>query len=266
MNNIENQAKDEVRELLKDLVVSPVSSDLKNKITEVTESLSELQNELKELNVIKGLISGKVDNLGNAFNGNLSSIQSSVDACENYCKKIKPKTEKLDDIQSKVIESLSRLTEAINEFKTIKERIPEDFAVRFEKLSSDICNCQSVFDGVKKQLFDTISTCSSDLNLANGKLDEMKTTLSDSNERIGYIDNNITNQMHSFLQNIDNKSHSLIESIDDISISIEKKKFEISEEQEHQYKQNKIMILSILVLSVINLVGLLGLIIFHFIR
>lgn len=265
MNSIENQTKDEVRELLKDLVVSPVSIDLNNKITEVTESLSELQKRLNELNDIKCLINRKTDKLGNSFDVKLSNIQSGIDACEDYCKKIKQKTDKLDDIQLKVIEPLSKITEAINEFKTIKDRIPEDFAVKLDKVSSDISICQSVCDDVNKQLFGAINSCSSELNEANGKLDEMKTTLSNSIVRIDNIENNITNQMQSFLQNIDNKAHSLIESIGDISVSIEKKRFEISKEQEHQFKQNKIIILSILILSVINMVGLLGLIIFHFI-
>ena len=118
MNSIDDQAKNEVRDLLKDLVVSPVSEELGDKITKLEESLSELIKMPNKLNGLKGIIEIKTDNITEKLE-TLDIVSENINSCEKICKDIKVKANKMDDIQSKMIELLSILNDNnIDELRT----------------------------------------------------------------------------------------------------------------------------------------------------
>lgn len=118
MNSIDDQAKNEVRDLLKDLVVSPVSEELGDKITKLEESLSELIKMPNKLNGLKGIIEIKTDNITEKLE-TLDIVSENINSCEKICKDIKVKANKMDDIQSKMIELLSILNDnKIDELRT----------------------------------------------------------------------------------------------------------------------------------------------------
>ena len=216
MNSIDDKAKHEVQELLQDLVVSPVSKKIGEEITELSESLSKLQDVHNKFNVLGGIIENKISKISKKLDS-LDEVSDNIDSLEtNFLKNIKAKTDKLDDLQSKVIDPLSRLTESINELKTIKEpilNIEKEIDVKFKKVSDDINACQSLCKEINKTLSNEIQS------LCNG-----------------------------------------------ISISLENKNSEVSEEHNRQYQQNRTSFLILISLSVINLLGLIGLIIIHVIH
>ena len=118
MNSIDDKAKNEIQELLQELVVSPVSKELGDKVTQLEESLSELQKVPGKFNILIGLIESKADNISNKLEI-IDDISSNIISCEGLCKDIKVKSEKLNDIQSKVIELLSILNNSkIDELRT----------------------------------------------------------------------------------------------------------------------------------------------------
>ena len=123
MNSIDDKAKNEVQELLQDLVVSPVSKELGEEITKLSDSLSKLQDVPNKFNVLRGIIGNKTSEISEKLN-NLDDTLENINSWEiNYLKKIKTKTDNFDGFQSKVIDPLSIITESINELKTIKEPI-----------------------------------------------------------------------------------------------------------------------------------------------
>ena len=269
MNNIDDKAKDEVRELLNELVVSPISGGFDEKIAKVTESLLELEKVSNEFKRINGLIENKSRSLSKDFYGLFNPVQSTIDAIELNCKNIKEKTGKLDDIQLKVIESLSIIKESINETKAIKEAIQNEEKTlskvddKLQDVSSQIKACQTVCEEMKQQLLEKVETCCIELNGANGKLDELRATLSNFTEQVGNIEKDMPKQLQGITQNIDNSVRTLNDSLGSISTSLEKKNSEVSKEHERQFKQNRNSFLIIIVLSAINMLGLIGLILIH---
>lgn len=269
MNNIDDKAKDEVRELLNELVVSPISGEFDEKIAKVTNSLLKLEKVSNEFMVIKGLIEYKSTRLSADFCAKLENVSSTIGAIELNCKNIKEKTGKLDDIQLKVIESLSVIKDSINETKAIKEVIQNEEKTlskvddKLQDVSSQIKACQTVCEEMKQQLLEKVQTCCIEINGANGKLDELRVTFSNFAEQVGNIEKDMPKQLQGITQNIDNRVRTLNDSLDSISTSLEKKNSEVSEEHKRQFKHNKYLFLLVIVLSVINMLGLIGLILIH---
>lgn len=215
MNNIDDKAKNEVQELLQDLVVSPVSKELGEEITKLSESLSKLQDVPNKFKVLRGFIEDNTSKISEKL-GDIDDVSDNINRLELVFKKIKAKTDNLDGFQSKVIEPLSKVTESINDLKAIKEpilNIEKEIDVKFKGVSNDINACQSLCKEINKTLSNEIQS------LCNG-----------------------------------------------ISISLENKNSEVSEEHNRQYKQNRTSFLILISLSVINLLGLIGLIIIHVIH
>lgn len=116
MNSIDDKAKNEVQELLQDLVVSPVSKKIGKEITELSESLSKLQDVPNKFNVLGGIIENKISKISNKLDSLDEEVSNDIGSLENnFLQKIKAKTDNLDGFQSKVIEPLSRLTEVSEE-------------------------------------------------------------------------------------------------------------------------------------------------------
>lgn len=215
MNSIDDKAKNEVQELLQDLVVSPVSKELGEEITKLSESLSKLQDMPNKFKELKGIIENNTSEISEKL-GDIDDVSYNINRLELVFKKIKAKTDNLDGFQSKVIEPLSKVTESINDLKAIKEpilNIEKEIDVKFKGVSNDINACQSLCKEINKTLSNEIQS------LCNG-----------------------------------------------ISISLEKKNSEVSEEHNRQYQQNRTSFLILISLSVINLLGLIGLIIIHVIH
>lgn len=169
MNSIDDKAKNEVQELLQDLVVFPVSKKIGEEITELSESLSKLQDVHNKFNVLVGIIENKISKISKKLDS-LDEVSDNIDSLEtNFLKNIKAKTDKLDDLQSKVIDPLSRLTESINELKTIKEpilNIEKEIDVKFKEVSNDINACQSFCKEINKTLSDEIRTLCNSINIS----------------------------------------------------------------------------------------------------
>ena len=169
MNSIDDKAKNEVQELLQDLVVSPVSKELGEEITKLSESLSKLQDVPNKFNVLSRIIEDKTSEISKKLD-NLDDTLENINSWEiNYLKKIKTKTDNLDGFQSKVIEPLSKVTESINDLKTIKEpilNIEKEIDVKFKGVSNDINACQSLCKEINKTLSDEIRTLCNSINIS----------------------------------------------------------------------------------------------------
>lgn len=114
MNEINQQAKDDVRGLLYELVVSPVSTDIKRVVEELDNLLSnfstENENKIKSLKSSIGLKLTRLRESLDVLNGNIQS-------CEEDCKIIKLKAEKANEgitVINKDIQKLQALKEDIN--------------------------------------------------------------------------------------------------------------------------------------------------------
>ena len=267
-NNIDDKAKDEVRELLNELVVSPISGEFDEKIAKVTESLLKLEKVSNEFNIIESLIRNESSKLSN-FHVKLDEVSSTIGAIELNCKNIKEKAGKFDDIQLKVNESLSVIKDSINETKAIKEAIQNEEKTlskvdnKLQDVSSQIKACQTVCEEMKQQLLEKVQTCCIEINGANGKLDELRATLSIFVEQVGNIEKDMSKQLQGITQNIDYRVRTLNDSLGSISTSLEKKNSEVSEEHKRQFKHNKYLFLIVIVLSVINMLGLILIHVFH---
>ena len=168
MNSINDQAKNEVQELLQDLVVSPVSKELGKEITKLSESLSKLQDVPNKFYELRGFIENRTEKISDKLD-NLDELSNIIISCEGICRKIKAKTDKLDEFQSKVIEPLSILTESINELKAIKEpilNIEKEIDAKFKEVSNDINACQSLCKEINKTLSDEIRTLCNGISIS----------------------------------------------------------------------------------------------------
>ena len=225
-NSIDSQAKNEIGELLKELVVAPVSDGFRGQLIEATASLAKLEEKLNELKTISGKIENIKDSLSKKLYPNIDDIISSIGSIEEKNKDIKTKTGKIDDIQSKV-------NEAIKEFNITKEPIQ---------------NIEKILNENKRDIQSCLILCQA------------------ISDRIGNFEMKISYQLHHITQNIDNSFHSVNDSIRGISTSLENKRLNASEEHKLQYKQNKNSFLILIVLSIINMLGLIGLLMIHFIH
>lgn len=110
-NSIDDKAKNEVRELLQELVVSPVSKELGEKTTNLKKEFSELEKVPKKLDILSGQIEyneGIIKTSTENIDEKLDRLESVCNNCEKICKIVKEKTAKLDDMlenkSSKVFE------------------------------------------------------------------------------------------------------------------------------------------------------------------
>lgn len=169
MNSIDDKAKNEVQELLQDLVVSPVSKELGEEITKLSESLSKLQDVPNKFKVLRGFIEDNTSKIPEILEESLNGVSNNINSLELVFKKIKAKTDNLDGFQSKVIEPLSKVTESINDLKAVKEpilNIEREIDVKFKKVSDDINACQSSCKEINKTLSDEIRTLCNSINIS----------------------------------------------------------------------------------------------------
>lgn len=121
MNNINTQAKNEVRDLLAELVVSPVASDVKSLISGIENSLSNLREEDNKNNQgLKGLITRELNTLSKVLN-KFDEVSDNIGGLEQTLKLIKYKTDLLDAISSDVKENYQKISEIINNIESLKE-------------------------------------------------------------------------------------------------------------------------------------------------
>lgn len=114
MNEINQQAKDDVRKLLDELVVSPVSTDIERVVEKLDNLLSnfstENENKINSLKRSIGVILPRLRESLDVLNGNIQS-------CEEDCKIIKRKAENANEeisVINKDIQKLQALKEDIN--------------------------------------------------------------------------------------------------------------------------------------------------------
>lgn len=121
MNNINTQAKNEVRELLEELVVSPVASNVKGIMSSIENSLTKLSEEEKKKNLgLTSLITRESNKLSKDLN-NLDGVSDNIGRLEQDLKLIKNKTDLLDAISSDVKENYQKISEIINNIESLKE-------------------------------------------------------------------------------------------------------------------------------------------------
>lgn len=121
MNNINTQAKNEVRELLEELVVSPVASKVKGIMSSIENSLTKLSEEEKNKNLgLTSLITRESNKLSKDLN-NLDGVSDNIGRLEQDLKLIKNKTDLLDAISSDVKENYQKISEIINNIESLKE-------------------------------------------------------------------------------------------------------------------------------------------------
>lgn len=121
MNNINTQAKNEVRELLGELVVSPVASDVKRIMSSIEDSLSKFRDEEQTKIVgLKSLITRESNKLSKELN-KIDEVSNNLGGLEQTLKLIKNKTDLLDAISSDVKENYQKISEIINNIESLKE-------------------------------------------------------------------------------------------------------------------------------------------------
>lgn len=117
MNNINTEAKNEVRELLGELVVSPVTSDVKSKISNIEESLYTLNEEQnKGVIGLKTLITREKKKMAEEI---INKIDGVSDRLEDNSKLIKRKTDLLEKIQSESKENYQTVRDTINNIESL---------------------------------------------------------------------------------------------------------------------------------------------------
>ena len=158
MEKINSQAKNEVNELLRELVVDPISRDTGEKLSSVSDKLSEIDGVSKSLKGLKGLIIdakdktiAKIDELPDS---------DRIDSLEkNYLKKFKPQIDSIyEDIQQekqdvglierKLDELKSECVSGREEIANTEERQTE----LFETKLSSVLDKLSEIDGVSESL------------------------------------------------------------------------------------------------------------------
>lgn len=122
MNNINTQAKNEVGELLKDLVVSPVTSDVKESISRIEDSLSKLSKEHQKNIGLSNLNTLKSKKLLEELQIKLDEVSTNIGGLEQaLLKPIKNKTELIDEMLSVVKENNQKISEIIRYINSLNE-------------------------------------------------------------------------------------------------------------------------------------------------
>ena len=271
-NTINNQAKDEVRGLLNELVVTPVSSDLGEKLKELKENISKLSSAIDEISTLQGQIV-QLRSYTQTINDSLNEVAESVSGCETNSNVIKQKTKdiniKFDGVDKKlqeVADSVSDCQTNCNEIKQKTKEVDEKL-VRADKtlqvVADNVSGCQTNCNEIKqktKEVDERISRVTEELLKLNDiskvlesvdiKIDQLSLLLN-SNEKFNLIEKKLSTQIQNASQGMDNRFH--------------EKSQEISEYHIRQYKLNKVSFLLIIIISLINLLGLIGVVMMQYI-
>lgn len=121
MNKIETQAKNEVHELLEELVVLPVTSDVKDKISSVESSLSkQFGNQTKEIRGQIGVVISSEKKMSEEFTEKINEFSESIEGLGLALKPIR-KIESLDNNLSEIKEHYLKIDEINNNIKDLNE-------------------------------------------------------------------------------------------------------------------------------------------------
>ena len=236
-NTINNQAKDEVRGLLNELVVTPVSSDFGEKLKELKENISKLSSVIDEISTLQGQIV-QLRSYTQTINDSLNEVAESVSGCETNSNVIKQKTKdiniKFDGVDKKlqeVADSVSDCQTNCNEIKQKTKEVDE----RISRVTEELLKLNDI---------------SKVLESVDIKIDQLSLLLN-SNEKFNLIEKKLSTQIQNASQGMDNRFH--------------EKSQEISEYHIRQYKLNKVSFLLIIIISLINLLGLIGVVMMQYI-
>ena len=298
-NTINNQAKDEVRGLLNELVVTPVSSDFGEKLKELKENISKLSSAIDEISTLQGQIV-QLRSYTQTINDSLNEVAESVSGCETNSNVIKQKTKdiniKFDGVDKKlqeVADSVSDCQTNCNEIKQKTKEVDEKL-VRADKtlqvVADNVSGCQTNCNEIKQKtkevdeklvradktlqvVADNVSGCQTNCNEIKQKTKEVDERISRVTEELLKL-NDISKVLESVDIKIDqlslllnsNEKFNLIEKklstqIQNASQGMDNRFHEKSQEiSEYHIRQYKLNKVSFLLIIIISLINLLGLI------
>lgn len=160
MNNISTEAKNEVRELLGDLVVYPVTSDVKKTISDIEKLLSTYSGEQnKEIIRLKSLITLEKNNITKEIANKLDDVSGNIGGLEKTSKLIKSKTESLDTKLSEVKENSLKTVVKINDIEPligkVNDSLSDAISAHFENFSQRLADEKNMIENINYKLDDS---------------------------------------------------------------------------------------------------------------
>lgn len=210
MNNINTEAKNEVRELLGELVVSPVTSDVKSIISSIETSLSQLSEEQKNkilglstlITSVKKKMSEEITNKFDELSGNLGGL-------EQNSKSIKTKTEELNKKLSEIEENYQKICEIINDIEYLKEllnkvgdNLSNEIPMHFERFSQNIAEEKTTLDNLNKKIDDSTQHVIYIENLCHSIPSDISKTIKTCHSETIDIINNSGNSINAEIKSI----------------------------------------------------------------
>lgn len=265
MDKINQQATNEVRELLGELVVSPVSSDVNATITKLEETLTNLgiENEEKIKN-FHNSISVDIIKLSNKLESEwqLNELNNNIQGCESTCKTIKQKVVSLNENILSIKENCQRNVEDIN--KTLQ---------CVKKSENDLP------DKIGQCIKETIRTVSDKTDSLSSDMEKLKTDISNISTKI----NEIRDIVHPYPEQLSNSENKFLEQIQHLSHDNDERYSEVKDnindlrtllkDIQHDNKTNiqlmnksyKLSFFTLLIL-IINSFGIIGLFLIYFLK
>lgn len=224
MNNISNQAKDDVSELLNEIVVSPISTDINEQLNTVKESIEELKKQAESINSIKGLVTVRPDK--KYFEGMFDELSTKLSSILSKCKNIN---------------TLSKIS---NEFSVLDSKIVENHQ-----------ESKQLYVEQSQHLLGEILKYKESIESINEKYDKIGKLLQNITNKTTKINDDIIYQTEKETE-IDAKIQSLTTDINNIKNQIENDKIEIHSEINRFYKNDRNSLIIVIILSILNLFGI----------
>lgn len=251
MNNINTEAKNEVRELLRELVVSPIGNDLTGKFTEVSEQIKKLDELKTNLDSIKTNLNGVRRLFTTDIKGEFSNLSETINIIDKKTKDIKSNEEEM----GKTLNILDG---------TLKERL-ESIDKSLSSLYTLLNTCQNGLTNLIDERFKLhtgkMQEC---IETEYSKIGDLEVKISEIQKQSENLEQSNSTQLDKILTEILNNSNSTTQCFEAIDNTVKEKSLLATDGQLQVYKQNKTSFVVILIVSLLNLAGLIYLISLRF--
>lgn len=284
MESIDNQAKNEVHELLSELVVTPISKISNEFDKKVSNSLEELYSKLEDNSKSVTALKGNVDkirksvgeDLKDDFEDKVDSITLSMRNLSGELGKIQKSIEAInvDELKYDLLEAAEQLGNNITSTSEQIQQKSQEIDDKVKAITLSMGNLSDKLDKIPNQIIESFKSKYDEVIQKTDKIQESIKAINveelkkDLLEVGGQLGNNITSmsgQIEQKSQEIEDKVNTLmisLENINNLAEGINNNSITASKDQTNLRKQN----IALIILSVINLFGLIGVMIMYFIH
>ena len=284
MESIDNQAKNEVHELLSELVVTPISKISNEFDKKVSNSLEELYSKLEDNSKSVTALKGNVDkirksvgeDLKDDFEDKVDSITLSMRNLSGELGKIQKSIEAInvDELKYDLLEAAEQLGNNITSTSEQIQQKSQEIDDKVKAITLSMGNLSDKLDKIPNQIIESFKSKYDEViqktdNIQESikaiNVEELKKDLLEVVEQLGNKITSTSEQIQQKSQEIEDKVNTImisIENINKLAEGINNNSIAASKDQTNLRRQN----IALIILSVINLFGLIGVMIMYFIH